>query len=186
MVMIRGKTEKDINKIKELLNRELGEFDEEKLEEKLKNNIYSLVYEDNGEVLGFIVLAMSNEKLKTAEMFLYVAEPYRGNGIGKELYSRILEGCNNKELSRIYIDIRTEKNDTGEFFVNRGFDKHFSLTEMEYKGEKVESDLQVVNYEEKYYEIYKNAFEDAFFEMRRALDFKPYRDCYKPEVLMER
>ena len=76
----------------------------------------------------------------------------------KELYSNVLEYCNNEELSSISIDIRTEKHYTGDFFVNRGFEKRFSASKMEYKGGKVESDLQVVNYEEKYYEIYKDEF----------------------------
>lgn len=99
----------------------------------------------------------------------------------KELYSKVLEYYNNEKLSSIIIDIRTDKHDTGDFF-NRGFEKRFSASEMEHNGRKVESDLQVVNYEEKYYEIYK----DAFFEMRKALNLNPYRDYYKPEELMER
>lgn len=184
--MIRGAIDKDINKIKKLLNRELREFDEGKLKENFKNSNCSLVYENDGEVLGFVVLTIYNEKLKNAEMFLYVAESYRRNGIGQKLYSKVLEYCNKEKLNCICTDIRIEKINTGEFLTSRGFEKRFSFTEMEYEGGKVESDLQVVSYEEKYYEIYKNAFEDAFFDMRKALEMKPYRDCYKPEELMKR
>ena len=61
----------------------------------------------------------------------------------KELYSKVLEYYNNEELSSIIIDIRTDKHDTGDFF-NRGFEKRFRASEMEYNGGKVESHLQAI------------------------------------------
>jgi len=118
-------------------------------------------------------------------MILYVSEKYRGMKIGKALYLKSLEYCNKEKFESISIDIRTEKKDTGKFFIDREFKKWFSFTEMDYIQGKVDSDLQVVNYDNKYYENYKNAFEDCFFEMRQALGFKPTRDCYKPEELIE-
>lgn len=183
--MIRDIIKDDSYKIKELLRREVGVFDEGNLEEKINSNIYGIVYEDNDEVQGFAVLNMCNKKLKRAEMLLYVAEAYRRRGIGKQLYLKCLEYCKNENVSNIIIDIRTEKNDTSKFFINNGFEKWYSATEMDYKGGKVDSDLKVVNYEDKYYEVYKNAYEDAFLEMRQALGFNPPRDCYSIEELRE-
>lgn len=181
--MIRDIIKDDSYKIKELLRGEVGVFDEGNLEEKINSNVYGIVYEDNEGVQGFALLNMCNKKLKRSEMLLYVAEPYRRRGIGKELYSKCFEYCNNENVSNIIIDIRTEKNDTGKFFGNNGFEKWYSATEMEYKGGHVESDLKVVNYEDKYYEVYKNAYEDAFLELRQVIGFTPLRACNTIEVL---
>lgn len=181
--MIREVIKDDGYKIKELLSREVGDFDEVNLEEKINSNIYGIVYEDNDSIQGFAVLNMYNKKLKKVEILLYVAEAYRRRGIGKELYLKSLEYCNNENISNIILEVRTEKNDTSKFFINRGFEKWYSVTEMDYNGGKVENDLKVVNYEKKYYEIYKNAYEDAFLELRQALGFNPPRDCYTIEEL---
>lgn len=182
-IKLRSFEPDDDYKIKELLSREVGDFDEANLEEKINSNIYGIVYEDNDSIQGFAVLNMYNKKLKKVEILLYVAEAYRRRGIGKELYLKSLEYCNNKNISNIILEVRTEKNDTSKFFINRGFEKWYSATEMDYSGGKVENDLKVVNYEKKYYEIYKNAYEDAFLEMRQAFGFNPPRDCYTIEEL---
>jgi ribosomal protein S18 acetylase RimI-like enzyme len=183
--VIRRAITEDIFKINEMLSREIGAFDEKEIEKNLKNNIFCVVYENNGEIVGFACINKGIRNLKKSTMILYVSEKYRGMGIGSSLYFRSLEYCNKENFECVSIDIRTEKNDTGKFFIGRGFEKWFSFSEMDYTKGKVESDLQVVNYDNKYYEYYKNAFEDAFFEMRQALGFMPVRDCYKPEELIE-
>ena len=101
---------------------------------------------------------------------IYVVEAYRRRGIGKELYLKSLEYCNNENISNIILEVRIEKNDTSKFFINRGFEKWYSVTKMDYNDGK-------------YYEIYKNAYEDVFLEMRQALGFNPPRDCYTIEEL---
>lgn len=183
--MIRDIIKDDGYKIKELLRREVGVFDEGNLEEKINSNNYGIVYEDNDGIRGFSVLNVYNNILKKARMFLYLSEAYRRRGIGKELYLKSLEYCNNENISNIIIDIRTEKNDTSKFFINNGFEKWYSVTEMDYKGGKVDSDLKVVNYEDKCYEVYKNTYEDAFLELRQAIGFTPLRACDTIEELRE-
>jgi len=48
------------------------------------------------------------------------------------------------------------------------------MYEMEYKGGAVASTLPLVPFEEKYYEQYKKLMDDCFYEMRKALDIRPY------------
>lgn len=184
--MIRHFINDDSYKIKELLRVEVGEFSEEEIDKKLKNSIFNVVYEKNDEVIGFATINKGCINPKKVNMLLYVSEKYRGTGIGKALYATILEYCNKEELEYISIEIRTEKKDTGKFFIDRRFKKWFSFTEMEYLGEKRECDVTFMNYDNKYYEKYKTAYEDCFFEMRQALDFNPVRDCYKAEELIEK
>jgi len=48
------------------------------------------------------------------------------------------------------------------------------MYEMEYIGDRVESDLSLVSFEEKYYEQYANLMDDCFYDMRKALNIRPY------------
>lgn len=61
----------------------------------------------------------------------------------------------------------------------------FFVYEMEYKGGVLQPELKVIPFEEKYYDEYKKVYEDCFEEMRKALNSKPYRDCYSLESLMK-
>ena len=49
-----------------------------------------------------------------------------------------------------------------------------NMYEMEYRGGAVKSDLSLVPFDEKYYKQYKNVINDCFYEMRKALNIKPY------------
>lgn len=50
----------------------------------------------------------------------------------------------------------------------------FNMYEMEYRGGAAESDLSPATFDEKYYERYKNLIDDCFYEMRKALNLRPY------------
>ena len=56
---------------------------------------------------------------------------------------------------------------------------------MEYAGLPIKSELiSVVQFEERYYEEYKNIYDDCFYEMRKALELKPYNACDSLEQLI--
>ena len=46
--------------------------------------------------------------------------------------------------------------------------------EMQYNGEKVKFDLELIPFEDKYYTIYQAIYNECFYEMREALDVKPF------------
>lgn len=46
--------------------------------------------------------------------------------------------------------------------------------EMEYIGGKVQSDIELITFREEYFEEYKNIYNECFYDMRKALDIKPY------------
>ena len=46
--------------------------------------------------------------------------------------------------------------------------------EMLYAGEKVESNLSLIPYSDEFYDVYKKIYNECFYEMRKALDVKPY------------
>ena len=57
---------------------------------------------------------------------------------------------------------------------------------MTYKGTSIDSKLATVQFEEKYYEEYKNIYNDCFYEMRKALELQPYHDCDSLDALLSK
>ncbi|MBU3133746.1 GNAT family N-acetyltransferase [Clostridium gasigenes] len=183
--MIRNINSDDIYKVIELLKTEIGDFNEKELIEKLKCDTSSiLVYECDNKIVG-VSATIANNKVEKGEVTIYVSEAYRRRGIGGKLFSKAIDYLEGKHINNIETEIRTEKIYSGDFFINRGFRKWFGYHKMMYCGEKVESDLQLINYDNKYYDCYKNVYEDCFFELRSALGFKPTRACYSADELIK-
>ena len=62
----------------------------------------------------------------------------------------------------------------------------WNMYEMEYKGGAVASTLPLTLFEEKYYEQYKKLMDGCFYEMRKALDIRPYeKHSYSLDEPME-
>ena len=65
----------------------------------------------------------------------------------------------------------------------------FNMCEMEYKGGLVKSESPFILLEDEYYEQYKALIDDCFYEMRKALDVRPYEkhsdSLEHPEKLKE-
>ena len=57
---------------------------------------------------------------------------------------------------------------------------------MEYAGALVNSELALIPFEEKYYEVYRDIYHDCFYEMRRALELKPYNACDSIDKLLSK
>lgn len=57
---------------------------------------------------------------------------------------------------------------------------------MEYRGEAVTSPVNLRNYQDSDYEIYKKAYEACFHEMRAALQLTPVDCCAKRENLLRK
>lgn len=58
--------------------------------------------------------------------------------------------------------------------------------EMKYVGEGLTSDLMMIPFSEQYAKAYIQIYNDCFFEMRRALDVKPYHYYQSIDQLAER
>lgn len=62
----------------------------------------------------------------------------------------------------------------------------FDMYEMHYNGGTVKSNSVFIQFEEKYYEQYKNLINECFYEMRKALNIQPYEKfCDSLEELMK-
>ncbi|OPJ60278.1 GNAT family N-acetyltransferase [Clostridium chromiireducens] len=54
---------------------------------------------------------------------------------------------------------------------------------MQYLGNVIVSNIDLVCYEDKYYESYKIVYEQCFYEMRKALELVPYNCCDSKDIL---
>ena len=64
---------------------------------------------------------------------------------------------------------------------------NFVMCEMQYRGGTVESDIEVVPFEECHYIQYRYLVDSCYYEMRRALDIRPYEEfCESLPALLKR
>lgn len=62
----------------------------------------------------------------------------------------------------------------------------FDIYEMKYKGALRDSSLSVITFDKKYYNRYKELINNCYYEMREALNIKPYKGfCPSLEDLIE-
>lgn len=52
--------------------------------------------------------------------------------------------------------------------------------EMEYTGEIVNSDIELISFRDDYFEEYKNVYNKCFYDMRKFLDVQPY--CFYSSI----
>ena len=133
----------------------------------------ALVYDD-GKLKGFALIEPRNKHTRFWNIDIYVKPDYRKKGIGTKLYNDALghlEKIKPNTLSTKYID----KDTVSEFYKKMGYKKWFSFYEMIYnRGLKDESNLEFVNYEDKYYEKYVQLCADGFYSLREENDIQPY------------
>lgn len=61
--------------------------------------------------------------------------------------------------------------------------KEIIAHEMQYHGNRVTSNIEVINYCNKYYEDYKTIFNDCFRDMRTALELNPDCCCTREQLI---
>ena len=57
---------------------------------------------------------------------------------------------------------------------------------MQYYGSTIVSNIDLVCYEDKYYDSYKIIYEQCFYKMRKALELAPYNCCDSREKLIDK
>ena len=57
---------------------------------------------------------------------------------------------------------------------------------MQYSGSTIVSNIDLVCYEDKYYDSYKIIYEQCFYKMRKALELTPYNCCDSREKLIDK
>jgi ribosomal protein S18 acetylase RimI-like enzyme len=145
--MIRRWKKRDIPNITQLLNQlEVDLLDSSIIFEddvkshfkKMKNHeVYeSYVYEEEGEIKGFISLlfyrTVFHKKGTALINELVINNDYRNKGIGKKLIEYAIEEAKKREMDEIEVGVMKENGDAIRFYKNNGIDIEYLLLGKEF------------------------------------------------------
>lgn len=99
------------------------ELEEQNNIEYIENggNLWIALDEDEN-IIGTIALVKHNDKEAELKK-LYVRKDYRGKGLSKELYSKVMETTKEKEYNRIFLGTYDKLETAINFYIKRGFTK---------------------------------------------------------------
>ena len=100
-----------------------NELNKQNNEEYIENggNLW-VAFDDDDNIIGTVALvkhSQSEAELKK----LYVRSDYRGRGLSKELYSKVLEESKKEEYRRIFLGTYDKLDTAITFYLKRGFTK---------------------------------------------------------------
>ncbi len=106
---------------------EYGFEEHREIIEKYDNSIYLkqggnlwIALDDNNEIIGTIAIYKRDEE--TAELKrLYVREDYRGKGLSKKLYEKVVNHCKKSDLKKIFLGTYDKLERAIFFYLKKGF-----------------------------------------------------------------
>ncbi len=130
-IEVRGLRREDIDYVIDIDRRVLGKerrsYWEDKFDEIFKKEgLFSLIAEDNGKVIGFILGVISGWEFRVPETTGWIdtigVDPdYQGRGIGKLLFERLIEEMRKRGVKRVFTLVNWEDWDLLRFFRKMGF-----------------------------------------------------------------
>lgn len=100
-----------------------NELNKQNNEEYIENGgNFWVAFDDDDNIIGTVALvkhSQSEAELKK----LYVRSDYRGRGLSKELYSKVLEESKKEEYRRIFLGTYDKLDTAITFYLKRGFTK---------------------------------------------------------------
>ncbi len=79
-----------------------------------------IAIDENDNIVGTIALRKHNNEEAEIKK-LYVRKDYRGTGLSKELYRKVMEEAKSKEFSRIFLGTYDKLESAIHFYLKRGF-----------------------------------------------------------------
>lgn len=170
--MIRPYLPADLPAVTELVCRETT-FSPAEVADKLQDaEAYVCTSADN-EILG--IVSVKPKDSKQAWVDLLTATPHRRKGIGSRLFAQARKTQAAGQAESFFTNYNRNDPDTVSFFRKRGLKKWFGVEFMQYAGGPFpEPPLSVRMYEDEDFDAYLQALSDAFYELRRANNIKPY------------
>lgn len=100
-------------------HREIIEKDDNGVYVRKGGNMW-IALNNNKEIIGTI--AMYKHDKETAELKrLYVREDYRGKGVSKELYKKVIKYCKENEFKKIFLGTYNKLERAIQFYLKNGF-----------------------------------------------------------------
>ncbi|BBF41664.1 acetyltransferase, GNAT family [Lachnospiraceae bacterium KM106-2] len=173
---IREYRDSDKERMMQLLMMGLTVINEEDQEFLFCKENKILVFDlENVGVVGFCSFGRWGKQKENGKLFLYVGQEYRRRKIGTALHQAIMAYAKPFQLNVIETVFRIDQNDATEYFSKLGYRKWYGLHVMSYHGGmQPRSNMEIVPYEDRFYESYVEEIRKSFYEMRQVNDFKPY------------
>jgi GNAT superfamily N-acetyltransferase len=131
-----------------------------------------------GPVVSRIVgLACTKRYSRDYGLRIYVDPAHRGQGIGGRLYEHVQPAFAGPGPDRVTATYRSDAGPGREFFRRRGFQPWFDMVHLRYDGPRrpeLPANMAVRQYEDGLFEAFSSVIGEAFVQMRRAHDFRPY------------
>jgi GNAT superfamily N-acetyltransferase len=183
--MVREFKAIDMESIIELFDLHCELSNQEKVDKRkeleTKKDLY--VYDSSDTVLGMCSLHFwKNDEIgHCAEVILSIKHDtvIAFNRIAEALWKKIMELVHEQEVVMLMTHHNVEDTRWNAFFDTKGFETWFSIYGMIYHGKRFPSNhLTYRHYEDSDFECYYKNLGASFYEMRKALDIKPY-DLYR-------
>ncbi len=163
---IRQAREEDFDNLWNLIETESFEFTKESFKNLAKLSVKSVVF-DNLEIgFGLINFAFEEDNIKNYNMCIYITPKYRRQGYARKLVKHLEEKVIDNDNKIIRIENMLKYYDAEEFLKKMEYKMWFSSSLMTYSGQGFEHiDLDLIPYEDKYYEEYVEIIDEAFYQM---------------------
>jgi ribosomal protein S18 acetylase RimI-like enzyme len=167
--MIRDYKTSDLDDIIKIYTAEYKAMPEEI--ETLKSAPKILVYDDNG-IQGFVHMIISGTY---CYMEMGAASDEQILPVGLKLWEEVKKLFTDRSVNFIQVFHVKDNLKWQQLFNMIGFDYWYSIYRLSYQGSKFdETDIQVMKYEDKYYEDKIRLESEAFSVLREQHDIKPY------------
>lgn len=147
------------------------------------------LYEQQGEIVAcgmYDVTSFGEEG--TAEIYVYTRPEWRNQGIGSSLFDQLFRQLEQQEkrVTAVAATYRVDEGEAEAFFAGRGFVPLWGQHLMQYCGGMLaEPTLAIKAFAEGDLERYIQSQSDAYYEVRKGIDLKPYRLTDYSEQTME-
>ncbi|GMQ64651.1 GNAT family N-acetyltransferase [Vallitalea maricola] len=173
--MIRELTHHDIEQVYSILRKEFNDIDTKYLSNTFDTSYKFIVWDDEG-INGFANITLIDKSERNWNLQIYVDPQFRNRGIGTALYQHIEQILFNQKASIITTNFRVDIYNPSYFFNKLGYNKWYGSPELHYRGTiQPDVDIDIVPYEDKYYQQYAICRQESFYELSVKNDFRPYK-----------
>ncbi|MCA0987157.1 GNAT family N-acetyltransferase [Guptibacillus algicola] len=174
--MIRDFRIEDVDEVNEVIQTNVASLEIGNAEGVSLRCDKFLVFDQNGtKGIAYVTISRNDANEKEAQVNVFVKPAFRLQGIGTALYKE-LEGYlidRKPDVISAYTRVDIENH---ERFCNKvGFHKWWGSPELVYEGERFpEGDHEFERYDDAYFDQFVKMVQDAFYEVNKSNDIKPY------------
>ncbi|WP_312115592.1 GNAT family N-acetyltransferase [Brevibacillus reuszeri] len=135
------------------------------------------VYEKAGQLLGCAIYDLTSfGEEGTAEIHVYTRPDSRNQGIGSELFNKVWGEVLVQKPAAVATTYRADEQKPTDFFSKRGFAPIWGHHYMKHSGEHCpEPAIFARKFTKQDLDMYIQSQSDAYYEVRKGIDLKPYR-----------